>query len=162
MTFQENGSFLSSRIHRAGSVCVWRRLSIQRNDRPWSRLQYIVCRIQKYPLFEGTNSMQQSPSWEANSHSASQEIPHLLWNPKVHYHVHKIPTLARILSQMNQVHNLPTISRRSILILSYYLLRSLLSGLFPSGLSTRILYAFINIPCVLHDPPISYALISSP
>jgi len=26
--------------------------------------------------------MQQTPSGEANSHSASQEIPCLLWNPK--------------------------------------------------------------------------------
>jgi hypothetical protein len=32
-----------------------------------------------------TNSMEQSPSWEANNNSATQEIPHLLWNPKVHY-----------------------------------------------------------------------------
>jgi len=30
------------------------------------------------------NSMEHSPSWEANSHSASQEIPRLLWNPKFH------------------------------------------------------------------------------
>jgi hypothetical protein len=29
-----------------------------------------------------TNSMEQSLSWEANSHSASQEIPRLLWKPK--------------------------------------------------------------------------------
>jgi hypothetical protein len=27
--------------------------------------------------------MEQNSSWEANNHSASQ-IPHLLWNPKVH------------------------------------------------------------------------------
>jgi len=26
-------------------------------------------------------SMQQSPCWEANRFSASQEIPHILWNP---------------------------------------------------------------------------------
>jgi hypothetical protein len=31
--------------------------------------------------------MEQSP-WEGNSHSASQEIPCNLCNPKVHYHVH--------------------------------------------------------------------------
>jgi hypothetical protein len=30
-----------------------------------------------------TNCTEQSPSWEANSHSASQEISRLLWNPKV-------------------------------------------------------------------------------
>jgi hypothetical protein len=35
-----------------------------------------------------TNSVEQSPPSEAGSHSASQKIPHLLWNPKVHYHVH--------------------------------------------------------------------------
>ena len=29
--------------------------------------------------------MEQSPSWEANQLSASQEIPHILWNPKVYY-----------------------------------------------------------------------------
>jgi hypothetical protein len=32
--------------------------------------------------------MEQSPSWEADSQSASQEIPCLLWNPKVHDCVH--------------------------------------------------------------------------
>jgi hypothetical protein len=26
--------------------------------------------------------MEQSPSWEANRFSASQEIPHVLWNPE--------------------------------------------------------------------------------
>ena len=30
-------------------------------------------------------SMEYSPSWEANRFSASQEIPRILWNRKVHY-----------------------------------------------------------------------------
>jgi hypothetical protein len=45
--------------------------------------------------------MGQSP-WEANSHSTSQEIPLLLWNPKAHYH--NSPPLVRILSHMSPLH----------------------------------------------------------
>ena len=33
--------------------------------------------------------MEQSPAWEANQFSASQEIPRMLWNLKVHYHIYK-------------------------------------------------------------------------
>jgi hypothetical protein len=51
---------------------------------------------------------EQSCFWEANSHSASQEILRLLWNPKNHYRVHKSPPLVRILSHMHSVHTFPS------------------------------------------------------
>jgi len=43
--------------------------------------------------------MVQSPSLEANWFAAaSQEIPLILWNPKVHYRIHKLPPPVPILS----------------------------------------------------------------
>ena len=49
--------------------------------------------------------MEQSPSWEANWFSASQEIPHILWNQVVHYRIHKWPPPDSILSQINPVYS---------------------------------------------------------
>jgi len=48
--------------------------------------------------------MGQSHSWEANRFSASQEIPRILWKPKVHYRTHKCPAPIPILSQIDPIH----------------------------------------------------------
>jgi hypothetical protein len=65
--------------------------------------------------------------------SASQEIPHRVWNWKVHYCVHKLLILVSIMSKNESNPHSNPISQRSILILSCHLCVSL-----PNGLSFRL------------------------
>ena len=97
-----------------------------------------------------TYSMEQSPSWEANRFAASQEIPNILWNPKIHYCIHKC--LPPVPIQSKPPH--PT-SWISILILSSHLRLGLPSVLFLSGFNTKQCIGFSSLPYVLHALPIS-------
>ena len=51
-----------------------------------------------------TYSTVQSAFWEVNWFAASQEIPRISRNPKVHYRTHKRPPPVSILDQPNPVH----------------------------------------------------------
>ena len=58
-------------------------------------------------IYVRTYSMVQSPSRKANWFAASQEIPLISRNPKVHYRTHKRPSPVSILGQLNPIH-IPT------------------------------------------------------
>ena len=48
--------------------------------------------------------MEQNPSWEAKSFAASEAIPDILWNRRVHYCYHKSPQPVPNLSQINPLY----------------------------------------------------------
>ena len=90
--------------------------------------------------------MVQSPSWAADRLAASQEIPRISRNPKVHHRTHKRTPPVSILGQPNPSTCPHPTSWISILILSTHLRLGLPSGLLPSGFPTKTLYTPLSSP----------------
>jgi hypothetical protein len=60
-----------------------------------------ICSHYIYIYFFLINFMVPSPSCEADSCRAIQEIFHLLWNVNFHYHFHNSPSLVPVMSRWN-------------------------------------------------------------
>ena len=82
--------------------------------------------------------MEQSPSWKANSSSASQEIPGILCDPKIHHHVNFYLSSATLTQS--------TISAylTCILVLSSHLLLGFPSGLFLTVFPPKLCIHFTS------------------
>jgi len=99
-------------------------------------------------------SMEQSPSSEANRFDVSQEIPCILWNPKVYYRIHKCLPTVPIQNQLDPVH-IPTshFLKMHLNIISH-LSQGLPSGLFPSCFPNKVLItplvSHIHATCPAH------------
>ena len=96
------------------------------------------------------------PCCEANSFSANQEIPHILWHSKVHYCIHKCP---------------PPEPDQSSPCPPSHVLKIRLNIILPStpgsskwSLSLRFIHQnpVGNSAHVLHSPSISFVLMLSP
>ena len=83
-------------------------VSVQREETELSCCCQVSTRVfHPQPHYLLIYSKVQSPSWAATCFAASQEIPHISRNPKVHYRTYKRPPPVSILWQPNPVH-IPT------------------------------------------------------
>ena len=128
-----NGTFLTTQIG------VWESSILTYLLTPWSRV-----------LLE-----------KLTGSATSQEIPHTLWNPKVHHHVHKCPPFVPILSQRHPVPT-PSHFQKSHPIVSSHLRLGLPNGLFPQVSPPEPCAHLSPHPYAPHAPPISFFSILPP
>jgi hypothetical protein len=89
--------------------------------------------------------MELSPSWEAVNCAATQELLSILWNPKVHYCVHKIRPLVPILSQIDPMHTTPSYLSKIFHVQNFMSIFFRLGCLSEESVQVRgILWSFVK------------------
>jgi hypothetical protein len=122
---------------------------------PKTNKSWGVCGWQKICIGKG--------SWKTNRFSASQEILYILWNPWVHYRIHKCPQTDPTLRQLDSV-DVPT---SHFLNIRLNIMLPSTPGFSKWSLSLRFqhqnpVYGCPLPPYVLHAPNISFFAIWSP
>ena len=87
--------------------------------------------------------MEQSHFWETNGFSASQQIPRILWNPKVHYRIHKCLPPVPILSQIDPVQAPASHFLKTHFNITLPSMPGSFKWFFPSGFPTKTLYTHL-------------------
>jgi len=114
--------------------CFWASRAVQSKEVARTEIGHLASRNPVNLLtYSFTYSIQHRLSWESNRFSASQETPQILWNPKVHYRIHKCPPPVHILSQLDLIRA----SRSQFLNIHLYIIFPSTSGSRKRSLSIR-------------------------
>jgi hypothetical protein len=138
-------NFIQHSVVKVNSIC---------RGKYWVSSEWIsMQQVNRSSILHSPNSyfIEQSPSWEATLFVVSEEIPRILWNPKVHYRIQKRPLPVHILSELDPIlyHHIPLPEDLRIIVPSTH-------GSPSWSLSLRHpLNTPLPSPYVLHAPNIS-------